>query len=417
LPLQGDAGAREDAAPLDVGTRDAEMNDAAVPPETDVGARDAAATDAAADLDAPDFDATTADAAACACTPMQSCTAGACVDRCTSAAPTEALGRGALTAPALAHGGGVTLVAWTDTDSHRVVARLRAADGTTVDVPDVGGYASRLGQVPFSAPTALATASGFDLIWIENDVGGFTGYQFRHASVALDGTTGRLASFAGGLAIHYTDVSPRLFATPTGPLLVYRGRTTDPLPQARLVLQQLSDTFAPTTSTVLSADVAPEATCFDGAALATFELGTTTATLSRLANDGTDVAAPVTVTIPAGAFGAARLACHTTSYFALVGASAFHVAADGTASAALATVAGATLAATDHEGLVLGAGLAVMVWRIDEAGRALATIPLDTAGWTGATSDAALWTGSAWHLGFAASPSFATEARFTSICD
>ena len=343
---------------------------------------------------------------------------GGPADPCLTVQPAMSLGSTAseLGPPAVAaDASGQALLVWVDYEQSRVNALLRGPAGGTTVLSDLAGYALTPGVSPLSAAAAASSASGFVVVWVEqhNDAGTLR-YRFRQVTLGSDGSPMGNTTFVPGLAIHYTDVEPRLMATGAELALAYLGRTSDALPQRRLVFRQLSSGSEWTID-----NSTPSEVTWDGSAFARVDDTAGALSVVRYTIDGTAMT-PIPFTAPSGATGSSRIAAATDGWFVSLGDTVFRVRADGTVPAATTSAGGlGALVSKGTEALALGRLTSGVpsAWRVASDGSVVAELPLDP----GATAphwnpDAAAWTGTAWVLGFVHAPTLDDEARWTWIC-
>jgi hypothetical protein len=324
-------------------------------------------------------------------------------------------------APAVAHhAAGNTLIVWVDFERNRVHGLLRNSSGTTTDLGDLGLYASTPAMSPFSRATIVADGAGFTAVWIEEylDGGGFPGHRFRMVELTDNGARTGDATITPALRIHYTDVEPRLFATPGERFLVYKGRTSDPLPQTRLVYQRLSDR----SSEVVNFGE-PHEVCWDGAAFAQVYATGSELFLRRMATDGTVLDSGISFSAPAGTSGTVRIAPAVDGYYLVRGyptATAWRVRTDGTRIGGTQLVERpGSITTNGTEALIVGRAStgAPTAWRLDNSVTMLGSVSLYSASTSlGLNPDGTAWTGSEWVTAFTHDAGLRDQARWMWLC-
>lgn len=318
--------------------------------------------------------------------------------------------------PAVAHhAGGTTLVTWADFERSTVPGVLRAADGTLIELGDLSRRTSTSPR-PFSRPTAVSTSTGFTVLWIEQYFeSGFMRFQARTVAVQADGAIGSTTTFTPGYEIRYTDVEPRLFGVGSDAVLVYRGRTTAPIPEARLVFRSLGSGA--------SWDLpggSPENVAWTGSEFSVATREGSAVILRNFGLDGTERLPAISVPRPTMAMGPMRLAASADGWTVLDADRAMRVSAAG-------AIVGTPIEVSRVSSVVQGEGESLLLGRTD-AGQATAWRLGDDGlgvlelGFHGVRTtlelqpDGAAWTGTQWVAAFADRPAD-MQSHLLVLCD
>ncbi|MFK7989754.1 MAG: hypothetical protein AB8I08_27290 [Sandaracinaceae bacterium] len=415
----GDAGAATDAGiATDAGSRDGGPEDAGGDAGADAGFEDAGTTDAGS-MDAGSMDAGDAGSIA-----GDSGTDGGVSDdggtdagpaMCTVATAMLGIPADSVGDPKVAHHpDGVSLIVWNDLERGRTFAILRRDNGTVMDLGDIGGY-SLVGTDlarPFGSPAVLARSGGFTVVWQETfqDTGGFTQYRFRERSVATSGTALADSTTTPALRTSFTDVSPRLFDVGAD-LLVFRGRTSDAIPEERTV-------FRSTLGGWSLAFGGPEQVAYDGTQIAIADREGDDLRIRLFAPDGTE-GTPLVVARPVPSeSNRLRIEATDDGWLIVDRNTVFTVSDAGVVGAALTVARVLSVERGNGELLLLGMdGMNRPVGTlVSEAGTLLVQRTLAEPALR-VRIDAAAWTGTQWLSTYVDDPGLDQQAMLASFCE